>query len=76
MIKQISGLLLTTGAVGLVLILLYGTIQEVPWCVPAKNSFMVLNPKKVWLFLTNSLFSIMIREKLIPRREPAAERMT
>ena len=66
MIKQISELLLTTGAVGFVLILLYGTIQKVPWCVPAKSIFMVLNPKKVWLFLTNLLFFILIREKLTP----------
>ena len=72
MIKQISELLLTAGAVGFVLFFLFAVIQEVPWYVPMKNTFMILTPNRVELFLTNSLFFIMTREKLIPWREPAA----
>lgn len=50
MIKQISELLLTTGAVGFVLILLYGTIQKVPWCVPAEYLYGSQSKKSMALF--------------------------
>lgn len=56
-----------------VLFFLYGINQEVPWCAEMKNALPVFTPNRAQLFLTNSFFFIVSRDKLAPWREPAAK---